>query len=1155
MNVSGLPPATQDPAKAAELLSDIFGNAEIRRAMELSNSYMTLAGRTIKMHLIIHDLLYSDAEKVKEIKEWLRHWYIISRKHFSTTGQPNLTQENRVLKRYRKRMPIDRIAEEMKLPTEHIVKILTEPLWNMNNTKEIDLLDILQNVRLQKEQVSGFECFLRYDTMLPLDWIMQISGHDITEIMVITTLYRLALEAPLGQDRCLEYLDRTQMSAMEWKRCCEINTATALEEVSRMTDVSLDDMDWTAKYLAEEAPFLEDVAKRTAATLAAFDTLCEKLNEVQSTSPYKPRIGRIQSTSSQQEAKLRESLGKLRRSEDVYDNDPEVQVLQTKVNDNPIISKEEMEQLTVPTVESGLLFRANDDPLTPFVPGELVFRGDKEYRVKSTRGQVMTLTSGSCIAVDREAEGVLRVGMRVAARYCAARIYNPKPRAGWYSGTIITRMAPRYVVVFDAGFAADLFHNQVRLLTEQPSLELCPSHSANKARRTTQHGKCQYHHKMVCDGTHFLNTRMTHEFLKKDNDVRFFIGAYMESFPHWELVKMKNATKILRVNCDNRQGKGASAYMLHAELHTCLLRFPKDANDKCTRMQCHEHDHADEWLYRGSPRLIHIPEERKLFEQFKRKDLGLEPLQEATVLSPRRRLRAARTAVVEEAVERQADPRPLQMARKTGRTTIVEKTKKRGKPSRDDLRAINEAKQRTFENDVRMTDVEAMVWSDRYSQFSSHATCSATCLRDLRPTDPADVKYHEMSPFLIPLLNGWTRTRICLGPKRSRREKYRKVSVLYRAPCGKCLKDLDAISEFLRASGCSLTIDLFTFDKQLDVRKYARVNPEFLKAEDFCQHQENIQIPVVNSTHPDEPIPKHIYSRQSVPGKLKETDPARAHMPTQTSAFCSGCSCEDDCSDADRCECQRLTRENVERLSETLQPEQVGYYHRLGGDWNVSGVYECNQNCRCHRSRETKRKCYNTVVQQDIKFPLMLFRTPECGWGVRTRVDIPQGAFVANYAGEIFTDEQADILKRDAYYADLNMIANLEEQKLVQGIDNIEEAPAPKRGRGRGDPKEHHVRFNLEEYFGEGEDLFIVDAFVRGNIGKFFNHSCKPNMWVQHIIVDTHDVRLPWIAFFATRLIKAGEELTWNYGYEVGKVANRFLFCKCGERECKGRIL
>lgn len=42
---------------------------------------------------------------------------------------------------------------------------------------------------------------------------------------------------------------------------------------------------------------------------------------------------------------------------------------------------------------------------------------------------------------------------------------------------------------------------------------------------------------------------------------------------------------------------------------------------------------------------------------------------------------------------------------------------------------------------------------------------------------------------------------------------------------------------------------------------------------------------------------------------------------------------------------------------------------------------------------------------------------------------------------------------------------------------------------------------------------------------------------------------------FSFRNIMAGEELTWDYQYQVGSVPNKELYCYCGTSECRGRLL
>ncbi|XP_045118672.1 histone-lysine N-methyltransferase eggless-like isoform X3 [Portunus trituberculatus] len=96
---------------------------------------------------------------------------------------------------------------------------------------------------------------------------------------------------------------------------------------------------------------------------------------------------------------------------------------------------------------------------------------------------------------------------------------------------------------------------------------------------------------------------------------------------------------------------------------------------------------------------------------------------------------------------------------------------------------------------------------------------------------------------------------------------------------------------------------------------------------------------------------------------------------------------------------------------------------------------------------------------------------------------------------------------------------------------------------------------SIRDYFGTDEAVYIMDAKHTGNIGRFLNHSCEPNVFVQNVFVDTHDLRFPWIAFFAISNIKAGTELTWDYSYDVGSVAGKIKYCYCGARKCRGRLL
>jgi len=96
---------------------------------------------------------------------------------------------------------------------------------------------------------------------------------------------------------------------------------------------------------------------------------------------------------------------------------------------------------------------------------------------------------------------------------------------------------------------------------------------------------------------------------------------------------------------------------------------------------------------------------------------------------------------------------------------------------------------------------------------------------------------------------------------------------------------------------------------------------------------------------------------------------------------------------------------------------------------------------------------------------------------------------------------------------------------------------------------------STREYFGNNESVYIMDAKTSGNIGRYLNHSCRPNTFVQNVFVDTHDIRFPWISFFAIHFIPAGTELTWDYSYDIGSVPGKVMKCHCESVYCRKRLL
>ncbi|RWS26315.1 histone-lysine N-methyltransferase EHMT2-like protein [Leptotrombidium deliense] len=203
------------------------------------------------------------------------------------------------------------------------------------------------------------------------------------------------------------------------------------------------------------------------------------------------------------------------------------------------------------------------------------------------------------------------------------------------------------------------------------------------------------------------------------------------------------------------------------------------------------------------------------------------------------------------------------------------------------------------------------------------------------------------------------------------------------------------------------------------------------------------------------------------------------------------CKCLDDCSSGS-CICAMI--------SFRCWYERDG---RLIPQFNLSDppmIFECNRACSCWKN------CNNRLVQTGIRVRLQVFRTKGKGWGVRPLRDIPKGTFVCEYVGEIITDSEADRREDDSYLFDL---------------DNR-----------------------------DGE-TYCLDARFYGNVSRFINHLCVPNLTPVKVFVDHQDLSFPRIALFANRDIKAFEELGFDYGEKFWVIKYRWFTCDCGAEECK----
>lgn len=168
---------------------------------------------------------------------------------------------------------------------------------------------------------------------------------------------------------------------------------------------------------------------------------------------------------------------------------------------------------------------------------------------------------------------------------------------------------------------------------------------------------------------------------------------------------------------------------------------------------------------------------------------------------------------------------------------------------------------------------------------------------------------------------------------------------------------------------------------------------------------------------------------------------------------------------------------------------------------NRATKMECVGDCSCGR------KCQNQRFQRRQYANVAVIKTEKKGFGLRADADMKAGDFIFEYIGEVI--EERTFRRRMRQYD-------------AEGI-------------------KHFYFMSLTK----GE---FVDATKKGNLGRFCNHSCNPNCFVDKWVVGDK-LRM---GIFAERKIKAGEELVFNYN--VDRYGADPQPCYCGEPNCSGFI-
>ncbi|KAK7428917.1 histone methyltransferase set2 [Neonectria magnoliae] len=186
-------------------------------------------------------------------------------------------------------------------------------------------------------------------------------------------------------------------------------------------------------------------------------------------------------------------------------------------------------------------------------------------------------------------------------------------------------------------------------------------------------------------------------------------------------------------------------------------------------------------------------------------------------------------------------------------------------------------------------------------------------------------------------------------------------------------------------------------------------------------------------------------------------------------------------------------------------------------DWRDGENFACGEDSDCI-NRATKMECsgdtgncgggcQNQRFQRKQYANVSVIKTEKKGFGLRTDSDLHANDFVFEYIGEVINEPT--FRRRMLQYDD-------------EGIKHF-----------------YFMSLNKSEF---------VDATKKGNLGRFCNHSCNPNCYVDKWMVG-EKLRM---GIFASRNVQAGEELVFNYN--VDRYGADPQPCYCGETNCVGFI-
>ncbi|XP_072513334.1 histone-lysine N-methyltransferase SETDB2 [Salminus brasiliensis] len=442
-----------------------------------------------------------------------------------------------------------------------------------------------------------------------------------------------------------------------------------------------------------------------------------------------------------------------------------------------------------------------------------------------------------------------------------------------------------------------------------------------------------------------------------------------------------------------------------------------------------------------------------------------------------------------------------------------------------------------------------------------------------------------------------------------------EADMLYKAPCGRGLCCMDDVLQFLRQTKSLGILQPVNFSFNPQVLPDREAQPRLLGSapslpatilfeRDISRGTEAVPVPLCNEV--DGVRPKEFRYR-------KERWPHGCFL-SPTPFFSSCCNCTDGCTDSRSCSCLQLSLKAGadpkqlyihQRLSE---PVSTGLYEC--GPWCGCEKSKCQNRvvqrglrvrlqvfrtndkgwgvrCRDDLDKGTFVCIYAGVVlslEQSSEEPLSskVLKDEAASddevevveeWTLPTgqkntvteTLDTSPPLYVAvikRPADQPSMVLDGEPLEQQDHSEEMKTSSSPDSDQTEMKSQDDKEEVARKKPRldakeenGNTSPPDQRVPKGNVLKQGSPERMYYLDASKEGNVARFINHSCSPNLFVQNVFFDTHNPKFPIIAFFTCRAIKAGTELTWNYSYNPGSDPEHEVSCLCGYENCQAVLI